>query len=111
MQFGANSKSKSSPLSRCIRAGGSLAAGILLYRIAFWYPKAKVKHGQGGAWVVKTRGEWTDETALSLWQYDRALARLKHVRLIETEQHLIEPLRPVTHLRLTEKGLKATEFT
>jgi hypothetical protein len=88
-----------SPLGIAIAdANGDLAAGILLYRVRYWQPRAVVKFGSGGAWIAKTRLDWCDETSLTLKQYKRALALLLRLGKVESSIHKFGG-RTMTHLR------------
>jgi hypothetical protein len=86
----------------CEAAGGDAHAGILLYRIIFWMQKAKVVH-HGVKWIAKSAETWCEETARTFDQYRRAIALLRKLGLVQTEQHLFGG-RNITHVRLTEKG-------
>ena len=94
-------------IAKCHAATKNANAAILLYRIAFWMPKAKVSHG-GLKWVANSASQWCRETGLSFDQYRRAIARLKTLGLVETEQHLFGG-KNVTHVRLTDKGWAVVE--
>jgi hypothetical protein len=91
-----------SPLARYYDATTSWPAAILLYQIAYWMPKAKIRRG-GHTWIAKPAAEWCAETALTLDQYRRAVHRLRHLRFVATAQHRFQG-KVVTHLRLTGKG-------
>jgi hypothetical protein len=88
-----------SPLGIAIAdANGDLAAGILLYRVRYWQPRAVVKFGPGDAWIAKTRSDWCDETSLTLKQYKRALALLLRLGKVQSSIHKFGS-RTMTHLR------------
>jgi hypothetical protein len=94
-------------LTRCRVATQNANAAQLLYRIAFWMPKAKIEHG-GLKWSANSAAQWCQQTGLSFDQYRRAIALLKTLKLVETEQHLFGR-KNVTHVRLTEQGCAAIE--
>jgi hypothetical protein len=76
---------KGSPIAAAIRAAGDVNAGVLLYRIRYWQPKASIRHmDNSGRWIAKTRGEWCAETGLTLEQHKRALPLLVKRGLVET---------------------------
>jgi hypothetical protein len=93
----------SNPLARYQAATGSMAAAMLLFQIAYWMPKATVRHG-GHLWIAKAAAEWCAEAGLTMSQYLRAIALLRRLCLVVTEQHIFGG-RAITHLRLTAKGL------
>lgn len=64
-------------LGECIRAAGSPAAGVVLYRLNNW-----TRYADDG-WVVKPRGEWSEDTGLSPDQLTRAFRRLREAGLVE----------------------------
>lgn len=81
---------------------------LLFRQIAYWHHFATPKTiGRArrpiGIWIVKTRSEWAQEAGLSLDQVKRAMARLKALGLIETEQHLWGKAT-ATYLRVTAAG-------
>lgn len=94
-------------LARCRKVTGNANAAALLYRIAYWMPKARIVHN-GKKWVANSRRTWCDQTSLSLDQYRRAIARLRQLALVETEQHLFAG-RNVTHIRLTSRGQRVID--
>lgn len=79
-------------------AGGDLPAGVLLYRLRFWYRLATVQR-DGHDWRAITRDGMCADTHLSLQQYKDALAKLKARGLIQTRQ-MIYGRRAVTHYRV-----------
>jgi DNA-binding MarR family transcriptional regulator len=81
---------------------GDRNAAMLLCRILFWWPQAKTRFG-GQRWIAKSAAEWQAETLLSRGQYERAIAKLRQLGLVVTEQHLHND-RAITFLRLTAKG-------
>lgn len=89
-------------LARCIDATGSLPAAVLLYRICYWHPHAKIERG-GRKWIAKSREEWMQETGLSRHQYNEAIVRLKTVSMISVEQHFFGR-RSITHIALSASG-------
>jgi len=86
-------------IARCHAATKNANAGILLYRIAFWMPKAKVSHRKL-KWVANSAQQWCQETGLSHDQYRRAIALLRDLGLVESEQrkkhHACRPKLPKT---------------
>ena len=92
-------------IARCHAATGSTAAALLLMRIAYWMPKATREFG-GHVWIAKSAADWCEETAMSLEQYKAAVARLRQLRLVITEQHKFGS-QTITHLRLTSRGSAA----
>lgn len=68
----------------CARAcGGSLVAGILLYRLAFAYAHTRfVRDGIG--YYIASRSELMRDTGLGRHQYDRAIKLLRESQFIET---------------------------
>lgn len=92
-------------LARCRVATQNANAADLLYRIAYWMPKAKIVH-RGLNWMANSAAQWCQQTGLSLDQYRRAIALLRTLGLVETEQHLFFG-KAVTHVRLTDHGCAA----
>ena len=89
-------------VARTHNATGNAAAALLLMRIAHWMPKATREFG-GHLWITKAAKDWCAETAMSLEQYKTAVARLRRLRLVITEQHKFGE-QTITHLRLTNAG-------
>lgn len=89
-------------LAKCQAAAGSATAALLLARLTYWMPRAK-RQVRGFIWVAKSGADWCRETGLTPKQYKTAVARLRSLRLIETEQHLFGS-KNITHMRLTELG-------
>lgn len=57
-------------------AGGSLAAGVLLYRIAgLWAFREKKLERFNMKWIAMSRAEWARSAGLSLNEYDRVAMR------------------------------------
>lgn len=75
------------PIAECVELAGSHVAGVVLYRLRFWMPKAKIMRN-GKAWVVFSRERWLKEAMCSKGQFDRAIRALKDRDLIESEIHL-----------------------
>jgi hypothetical protein len=92
----------SSPLARYHQATRSSTAAALLYQIAYWWPRAKVTRN-GHTWIAKSAKAWCDETGLTPDQYERAVHKLRRLRLVVTEQHWFGG-KVITHLRLTRDG-------
>ena len=70
----------------------NLAAAILLYRLRYWMPRAKLKPKSQApddprVWVIKSHREWAEETGLSETQCQRAMKVLKRLGLVECGQH------------------------
>lgn len=99
--------SKTNMLARCVAATGNLAAAILLYRICYWHPHAKVVR-EGKRWIAKDRTVWAQETGLTSKQYRTAVAVLRTKLLVETEQHIFAK-KNITFTRLTERGMGVRE--
>lgn len=92
-------------IARCKDATGSFTTGALLMRIAYWMPKATREFG-GHLWIAKSAADWCAETGMSPEQYKTAVARLRQLRLVITEQHKFGG-QTITHLRLTWRGSAA----
>src|SRR5262245_58281459 len=101
-----------SEIALCIEAGGSVTAGVLLYRLQWQMRLAKERPpdkqitDQGHVWVLKPRAEWMIDTGLSRHEYDGALKLLKRRGLV-VETYLkprFESKFQVTALRLTKPG-------
>lgn len=99
--------SKTNMLARCVAATGNLAAAILLYRVCYWHPHAKIVR-EGKRWIAKDRSVWTSETGLTPKQYRTAVAVLRNKLLVETEQHIFAK-KNITFTRLTERGIGVRE--
>ena len=94
---------------KCRQATGSGDTALLLLRIGFWMPKATIKFG-GERWIAKSAAQWCAETGMSPQQYKDAIAKLRELRLVLTEQHIdCASSRNITHLRLTEHGRQVVE--
>ena len=90
--------------ARCMElAEGHPHAALLLMRILFWMPKATVRHG-GHTFVAKSRQEWAVEAGTSPEQCKRAMAVLRRLGLVATEQHKFGG-RNITHVRLMGHAL------
>jgi hypothetical protein len=90
--------------ARCMElAEGHAHAALLLLRILFWMPKATVRHG-GHTFVAKSRQEWANEAGISFDQCKRAMAELRRLGLVATEQHKFGG-RNITHIRVTGRAL------
>ena len=96
------------PLACYHQATQSWTGAALLYQIAYWWPKAKVTRN-GHKWIAKSAKEWCEETDLTAKEYERAAQKLRHLRLVATEQHWFAG-KVVTHLRLTRAGLVLLEI-
>jgi hypothetical protein len=72
----------------CVRlAAGNHLAGFFLVSILHWakYGRAEIP-GVEGEWVANPRSWWRHECCLSSSQYDRSIAKLKKLGLIEARQ-------------------------
>jgi hypothetical protein len=87
-------------LARCLNVTQNANAAQLLFRIIYWMPRATIRH-HGKTWVANSSDQWCEQTGLTPTQYRRAIARLRQLHLVETEQHLYGG-KNVTHVRLTE---------
>ena len=94
------------PFTLYHQATNSWPAAALLFQIAYWAPKAKVRRGPH-LWVAKTAAEWCAETDLTHEQYKDAVAALRQLGLIVTAPHRFAG-KTITHLRLTEAGRALT---
>lgn len=90
---------------RCQEAvGNNPVATLLLMRVLYWAPKAKVQY-RNHTWIAKTRSEWQHEAGLSEWQVRSALTVLKQKKLIVLEQHMFgKEHRAMSFIRLTDRG-------
>jgi hypothetical protein len=87
----------------CMEAAqGHRIAADLLMRILFWWPKAKARFG-GYRWIAKSAAEWAQDIPCSIHKYRRAVAWLRWLGLVVTEQHIWAG-RPVTFIRWTPAG-------
>jgi hypothetical protein len=72
---------------------GSLAAGVLLAQILYWFRpgkdgKLKVQiQRKGKYWLAKSREGWRLETGLSFKQLKSAMDRLISLGIVQTERH------------------------
>ena len=89
-------------IARTRIATGDGNASALLQRIAHWMPQATKVFG-GELWTTKTALDWCADTGLTPKEYKTAIARLRRLGLVVTEQHLCGS-KNVTHVRLTEAG-------
>lgn len=80
-------------------------AGLFLFSILHWakYGRAEIPHVEG-EWVANPRSWWRRECCLSSSQYDRSIAKLKKLDLIETRQWWWGH-KNILHLRPTKKSL------
>jgi hypothetical protein len=92
------------------RIAGSLAAGLLLAQIIYWFRPGKTGLTKlrvvrkNKLWLAKSREEWCTETGLSLKQVKGALNRLITLGLIGTERHLFAG-KVTVHVFLNEAVL------
>ena len=94
----ASSEVRRSLFSRSVRIA---EAGVLLYRIAFWQPRATRRLDDGAPFIARTAEEWCgDETGLTAKQYRRALKRLRDDGHVESE-YAVFGTRRMLHVRLS----------
>lgn len=80
-------------------------ATLLLLRIRFWIEIAKKKYARD--WTAQSMQALAKETGFSFDQVKRAVAKLRKLGLITTEQHLFHDKdgpKNMNHYRLTESG-------
>jgi hypothetical protein len=65
-------------------------------------PHAKIVHRRH-RWIANSAAQWCEETQLTNDQYRRAVALLRNLGFVETEQHLFGR-KNVTHVRITSIG-------
>jgi hypothetical protein len=94
-------------LARCCAAAKNSNAGMLLYRINYWMPFAKVTFG-GKKFSANSAANWCEETNLTYDQYRRAISHLRKLHFVETEQHLFGR-KNITHVRITDLGIQAIQ--
>ena len=88
----------------CREVAGTGSAALLLFSVVYWWPKAKVTV-RGKRWIGKARVSWRQEIKLSRNQFDRGLAKLKRLGVIETSSHKFAGPTPILHVRLTPSGI------
>ena len=93
-----------SSMVTCGKVAGTGSAALLLFSVAYWWPRAKVSI-RGKRWIAKARVPWRQEIKLSRNQFDRELAKLKRLGLIETSSHKFAGPTPILHVRLTPSGI------
>lgn len=74
------------------KAIGSVKAGLLLSQLLYWWGK-----GQNPEWIYKTIDEIEEETALSRYEQDGAIQKIKNLKLVEVKRKGIPAKR---HFRL-----------
>lgn len=62
------------------RITGSVKAGLFLSQLLYWWGKEK-----NDGWIYKTIDEFDEETALSRYEQDEAIKKLKRLKIIEVE--------------------------
>jgi len=82
-------------------SGGYAPAALLLLRMRYWMPKARIKRG-GKLWVAKTREEWARECGCSPKQIERALMRLYGAEILERRWGRWG-VKTITLLRISDK--------
>jgi len=105
-----------SPLAGCINAAkGSVNAGVLLLQIQYRFEyEDTLTERNAQTWVAQTRGNWLEETGLTLSRYKAAVQQLEKLKLIEVRywKYNKRDKWPMTFIRLLEKttqsGLKVT---
>ena len=91
-------------ITRCIAAAGDRhTAGIILYRLCYWQPKAGKKR-DGKVWVAKPKSEWQQECRTTEQQHSDAITLLKNLGLIELKRAFFKGSL-MLHLRLTPKAV------
>lgn len=83
-----------------VKQGLSDNAALLMFRIQYWMPKAKVRK-RGHTWIAKTRDEWADETGRTAKQLRTGFEELRRKGVIETAQMIFGD-RPILHVRVLE---------
>ncbi|OGM18803.1 hypothetical protein A2686_02070 [Candidatus Woesebacteria bacterium RIFCSPHIGHO2_01_FULL_38_10] len=63
------------------KAIGSVKAGLLLSQLLYWWGK-----GQNPEWIYKTIDEIEEETALSRYEQDGAIQKIKNLKLVEVKR-------------------------
>jgi len=79
-------------IARCVEAAGGARNGLLLFRVAYWHPRARVEL-RGRTWVAKGYREWAEETGLSERACMRAMTELRERGLVETETSMFRDQR------------------
>jgi len=92
-------------IARCITLAGSLPAGVLLYRIAFWH-RCKMVERAGHKWIVNSMGTWQNDTGLTTEQLRDGFAGLRRAGLIHSERHLFKS-KIHSYARFSDFGLQA----
>lgn len=93
------------PCSICIMLAGSHVAGVLLLKIFFWSQHARaVIPKVPGFWIANPTAWWMREAVLSKGQYDRFIARLAELKLIEKRQWWFQGNKCL-FVRLTPKAI------
>lgn len=90
-------------LARCNKTTGSVTAGVLLFRICYWMPRAQQKRGDQ-MWVAKTHEQWAEEAGISAAQVKRAFHILRRMGLVVTEKHKFGT-DTIGFVRLSEAGM------
>lgn len=93
-----------SPIAESMgKVSGDTASALLLYRITWWSKHARITR-DGKKWIVLTRDEWMIDTGMTRHQYDRALAVLKRLNLVEVRHWRLRRSDKHTRsfIRLTE---------
>ncbi len=63
------------------KAIGSVKAGLLLSQLLYWWRK-----GQNPEWIYKTIDEIEEETALSRYEQDGAIQKIRNLKLVEVKR-------------------------
>jgi hypothetical protein len=116
----------------CVHVAGDYVAGAVLSQIIFWFkPKDLGEHRawqmvNGEKWLVRSYGQWAEDTAISKRQLSRALhaleaqglVRIKDVHLSGYHKLGVQPITEVIEQRLgvrfgtpavTDRNTPATE--
>jgi hypothetical protein len=86
-------------IARCISAAGSAPAGILLYRIHFWFRGKGIKR-DGQKWVTWPNERWLFETELTPKQLRTSLEQLVLKGIIVRDHR---PLEHRSFIRITDE--------
>lgn len=84
---------------------GDEGAAALLYKIAYWTPRASVKK-DGRKWIAKKRSEWIEQEGYTPNKLRRRLKVLVDMKHIETKQAFFGG-RCILHVILTDEAQEA----
>ena len=88
-------------LAACIAVAGSVPAGVVLYRLMFWWPKAN-RTIKGRKYFAKPYTELMNETWFTRRQLETYLSQLRQKKLIQTAQGLFYG-KNVLHVLITNE--------